>query len=709
MTGSGPDLTLVSFAVAAASYLVLACFFVLSWKGRGTAWKGRTAGLALVVAAAVTGLWAGAEAWAEAADGPALVADLLSIGRSWMWLAVAYLVLRLLSSSDRLKPHQDPLLIALVGLVAISLLAVVGTHALILSDTARADLRFAAHLGLSVFGLVLIENLYQTARGGAIWAVKHLLIGLGALFAFDLFMYADALLLKRASDVTQAAQPLVAVLVVPLLLVAAARLRDFNIRVHVTRRVAVHTAALVSCGVYLLAAAAVAMMLRRFDLTWGPTLQVVFLVGALVVLAVLLSSAQARAHGRHFIERNFFSFAYDYREEWLKLVRIMSDSGQPSSLAERAIRASAEIFHCRAGALLLRRPEDGKLHPAGFWHWPRPADLGPPPAALLERVSIERPAVELRLNQRLHDDDAAEAASRAWLSHFKEPWILTGLHVHGRLIGVVLIGRPMLSRRLGWEDYDLLSVLASQIGSYLAVEQMTRQLAEAQRFEQVSRRFSFVAHDLKNLITQLSIIVDQAQRHADNPEFFQDALTTVGESVEKMRTMVLRLRERSADDEVQEPVDLAALLKEQAASAGRRDARVTCRLEAEDLVVLAERDQLNSILQNLIDNACEAQGGQDAEVEIALARSGDTAVVEVSDDGPGMSARFIEDELFSPFSSTKPDGFGIGMYQCRLSAERWGGSIEVHSKVGRGTTVRLMLPVRPSSADLVEPRLTAAA
>jgi signal transduction histidine kinase len=262
----------------------------------------------------------------------------------------------------------------------------------------------------------------------------------------------------------------------------------------------------------------------------------------------------------------------------------------------RAVKASAQVFDCGAGALFWRPSEDLAFQPAGFWNWSKPAAGAAPPDALLRLVSAARPAVEVRLDQTFAADDAEDRAIREWLSRFKQPWILLALHVRGRLLGFILIGCPMLSRRLGWEDHELLSVLASQIGSYLAVEQMARQLAEAQRFETVSKQFSFVAHDLKNLITQLSIILEQARRHSGNPVFVEDALVTVGEAVEKMRTMLLRLRQTTPKQP--EMLEVSELVERLIARANAGELQITFEKRAADLVVRAEPDDLNSVIQN---------------------------------------------------------------------------------------------------------------
>ncbi len=62
------------------------------------------------------------------------------------------------------------------------------------------------------------------------------------------------------------------------------------------------------------------------------------------------------------------------------------------------------------------------------------------------------------------------------------------------------------------------------------------------------------------------------------------------------------------------------------------------------------------------------------------------------DNGPGMEARFIEEELFKPFHSTKSGGFGIGAYRCRVLAREPGGEPEAVSARVAGTTMRLSLP-----------------
>jgi signal transduction histidine kinase len=81
-------------------------------------------------------------------------------------------------------------------------------------------------------------------------------------------------------------------------------------------------------------------------------------------------------------------------------------------------------------------------------------------------------------------------------------------------------------------------------------------------------------------------------------------------------------------------------------------------------------------------------------IEVRLGADGGMARIEVEDTGCGMDPDFIRSELFKPFRSTKgAKGMGIGAYQIRETLRAAGGDVEVLSEVGKGTTVRMSLPL----------------
>jgi putative PEP-CTERM system histidine kinase len=291
----------------------------------------------------------------------------------------------------------------------------------------------------------------------------------------------------------------------------------------------------------------------------------------------------------------------------------------------------------------------------------------------------------------------------AWPDRPQDAWLLLGLRSRGRCLGLLLLGRPRVVRSLTWEDHDLLGIFAAEIGGYLAEEQAARALAEAQRFTALAKSFSFVAHDLKNVVTQLALLLQQAKRHGDKPEFMRDTLLTVSDSVDKMRAVLLRLRESAENGETR-PVELVGLLEDVAARRLRAGRGLELDLPPGPITVAAGPEALTSMVENLVDNAHEAGG---TTVQLALTAAAGQVLMEVRDNGPGMSREFVAEHLFRPLTSAKSDGFGIGLYQCREWAERWGGRLDVTSAPGAGTTVRLTLPLL-AQAPAPSPRAHAA-
>jgi signal transduction histidine kinase len=110
------------------------------------------------------------------------------------------------------------------------------------------------------------------------------------------------------------------------------------------------------------------------------------------------------------------------------------------------------------------------------------------------------------------------------------------------------------------------------------------------------------------------------------------------------------------------------------------------------LPVVADPERLAAMSGHLVQNALDAAGA-DGHVTVSLRRSGDHAVLEVQDDGPGMPRELLRDRLRHPFQSDKPGGFGLGLFECSELARELGGELAVESEPGRGTAARLRLPL----------------
>jgi len=210
---------------------------------------------------------------------------------------------------------------------------------------------------------------------------------------------------------------------------------------------------------------------------------------------------------------------------------------------------------------------------------------------------------------------------------------------------------------------------------------------------------AFVVHDLKNLVAQLSLMLRNAQRHRDNPEFQADMLSTVENVIERMQGLLLQLRVGARPVEQPAPVRVTDALSR--AVAQRRGLQPEPSLEVDASLagrsVLAHADRLERVIGHLLQNAADASAASGI-IRVRARSEGDRALIEVEDNGKGMSEEFIRTRLFRPFSSTKTHGMGIGTFESREYVRELGGSLEVESREGSGTTFRIRLPLVPDPA-----------
>ena len=279
-----------------------------------------------------------------------------------------------------------------------------------------------------------------------------------------------------------------------------------------------------------------------------------------------------------------------------------------------------------------------------------------------------------------------------WLRGWSSAWVLVPLMHRHELLGFMVLVRPDGRTRLHPEDGELLETVASHVAGHLAEEQHTRTLEEGRRFAELSRGLAFIAHDLRNLANELSLTLSNARKHIANPDFQKDMLLSMEESVTAMQRLLDRLKSGGVPTEPRAPTDLARLLGD--ALRGRTEIGPV-QVEVEpgtELRVAADPDRLVAMTGHLVRNAVEA-AGEAGHVVVRLRREDGHGVVEVADDGPGMTPEFLHERLFHPFGSSKADGFGIGLYECRKLAEEMGGELVIESSPGHGTRARLRFPL----------------
>ncbi len=671
--------------IGTASYGATAAAFLFLFLLLTTSWRGRMQGMLLAGASVVTALWAAAAAVLAARPTQSLMAaELLEIARSACWLM--FLVVLLGYSRKAVRPLRlAAAALALFCIFALASTAYTGG----MWGTRAGMLDVLIRVALAVSGVVLVEQLYFNVPPQQRWGIKFLCLGLGGMFAFDFYLYSEAMLFRSLNPDTWAARGLVNAFVVPLLAVSTARNPRWSMEVSVSRRIVFHSTAILGASAYLVLMAGAGYYIRYFGGSWGVVLQVVVSFAAVLVLFVVGFSGTARARLRVFLSKNFFTYRYDYREEWLRFTRTLSEGKPGLQLRERSIQAIADLVDSPAGALWLT-DDTGAYDLVAHWNmqWAQGREETDGPLA---RFLQSRHWVIDLAAYDAQPQSYEGLAIPPWLRALDQAWLVVPLILHEHMLGFVVLARSKGKVKLDWEVSDILKTAGRQAASYLAQLEAAKALLVARQFESFNRMSAFVVHDLKNLIAQLSLVLSNADRHKHNPAFQEDMIGTVRDSVEKMKRLLTQLR-GAYTLEPAAPVALDELLRQLIDS--RAAQRPPPRLESAErsLTVMAHAARLDRVIGHLVQNAVDATP-PDGEVVVRLTRQNGNAVIEVSDTGSGMSEEFLRYRLFKPFESTKATGMGIGTYEVQHYVRELGGRIDVRSREGAGTSFRMTLPL----------------
>jgi putative PEP-CTERM system histidine kinase len=665
----------VCYGIGCFSFLVLI----------GLMLRSRHAGIGfrVIVVYGITALWAfaaGIQYW-----GSPGIAHVLDSVRGAAW--VEFLALILIGASSTTGKAEN--LFYKFVIPALCIVAIGNDLRFVTSAVGPTDLtatQVFLRIAMDVSGLLLVENLFRNTLPTRRWQVIPLCIACSALFAYDLFVFVDATVVRAIDPVFLAGRGIVLALIVPPLVVSMARNETWNIDIHVSRRIVFHTATLTVGGIFLLVAAGVASFIGQIPGDWGPILRLTFFVGSILAFVALFSVANLRSRLHHFLSENFFSARYDYRTEWMRCISTLSGSANPDPLPQRVIRAISDVVDSPGGVLWLK-DADGNYRVVASQSMTLTPSISEPAESTFmaafqhgKIVQVFKPA-----------DDGA--ANPPWVH--QNAWIAVPFF-SDQVSGFVVLSKPRAPLSLNWESFDLLLAVANQAASWLSEERAARALLESAALIEYGKRFSFVAHDVKNVSSQLEIMIANMRDFADRPDFRADMVRTMEASIKRLNSLVARLRPNSGLISPAQLLDVGSVI--QSVVTDWRNNAVSVKAELDQTVIsdtISEQD-LRSILTHLVANAVEASPGGE-EVIVSLRRSNQRAIIDIQDNGSGMNASFVQNKLFEPLHSTKASGHGVGAFQARELIWAAGGALEVSSTVGRGSLFRIILPEAKSS------------
>ena len=636
---------------------------------------------AFVTALVATALWALATAGIDARD---FVTTIAEEARNIAWLAfMLVLVHRNRASGTALTAVYAATM--LLALVAIGLAVLETLPPMRSSLAVLADLRLVIQMMGTIGALVLVSHLHDAAGLAARGWMAPTVGALAGMWCLDLLLFSTAYLQSDWPAVLVVVRGFGMAGIALIFALAAQRGGDWSLSV--SRTVAMRTLVVVGLLAYLGFTLLLTSLAGGLGGSYARLLQTAAVFGSTAALLTLMSAPWLRAWTKVKVAKHLFRHRYDYRTEWQRFAETLgTPDAATAPLAERIVKAVADLTDAPAGLLLVSVA--GRLEPGTTWNWDGPADVVD--GALADHLAATGRIIELD-TVRAEPTDGEAMLVPAWMIERADAWVIVPLLRGSVLIGAILLARPPVDRALDWEDLDLLRVAGRQAASYLAEDRAHAALADAARFDEFSRRFAFIMHDIKNLVSGLNLVARNAERHADNPAFRADMVETLKDSAARMNALLARLSQHHHSSvEPLQPVDLAALA-----------IRIAAERRAQHPIVvrgagfaLAQPGRIEQLLGHLVQNAIEASVATDA-VTILVAAAGERASVEVIDTGCGMTATFVREQLFRPFASSKPGGFGIGAYEARQLAEAMGGSIAVASREGEGSRFRLILPAAP--------------
>jgi putative PEP-CTERM system histidine kinase len=548
------------------------------------------------------------------------------------------------------------------------------------------SLGFTLALAGAILGLVLVEQCFRRTPAASRWQVRPLLLGFAALLGYDMFLYSDAMLFRVLDADLWGARGITQALTVPLFVLTLDRTRNWSFELAVSRGVLTGSTALAATGAYLLVMAGAGFLLRLVGGSWGRALESALIFAALLLLVFVSLSATFRAKIRVFVAKHFFTYRYDYREEWLRFTNTLTTMSS-SNPGAACIKALGDLVESPGGAVWLRGAA-GQYRQGPRMQFPSLDDAHESSAPLPE--FLRRTGWVLEISDVLSRPANYERVELpVSIVSLPEAWLIVPLQTADELVGFVVLMRPRVRIDIDWEVRDLLKTAGRQAASFLAYAMATEALLEARKFDAFHRLSTFVVHDLKNLIAQLQLMLSNVERHRDNPDFQRDMLLTIEHVVGRMHQLMLQLRPDATGGDRPKPVDVAAVAARIQALRAVGRAGLTLILD-EGILAWAHEDRLERVLAHLVQNAFDASGN-DPQVRLRVARDGAEVVIEVSDRGSGMTAEFVRERLFRPFQTTKEMGMGIGAFECQQYVLQVGGSIDVQSQpeIGTKVTVRL--------------------
>jgi putative PEP-CTERM system histidine kinase len=556
------------------------------------------------------------------------------------------------------------------------------------------DPRFFSHNCLAITGLILIEYLYKNADTSQKSAIKFICFGLGCLFLFDFVLFSKSLLYTELDFGLWNSRGFIHLLLMPFLAVSIKRLQQKSTatEIPISRQILFPTAILFSTGIYLVLMSLAGYYIKDSGGDLGQAVLPIFIFLTILLFLLLAFSQKIRTKVRINFTKHFFQYNYDYREQWLKLSKSLTKLNTQNELLSLIIKTMAGLVDGFGGGLWLKNDQ-------GNYYLAKYDSLG---FHALQIIDSDDPVIQFLINKKWTIDFVeynnnpqkyTELDLSQWFAETSDVWLIIPLFKQNEMLAFVVISKAIVPRQLNWEDHDILKTVAMQLSNALALSHASDELSRSRQFEAYNQLSAYLVHDLKNLVTQVSLIVKNAETYKHNPEFIDDSIDTLKNVSGKLQHLVGQLKKEQLNAADPETVDLLKVIADIAIQQAGNKPKLSVATQTETCLVKGANAKMTAILGHLVQNAQEATK-DNGLVKLELFKNKQQAIIKIIDNGIGMDSTFISERLFKPFDTTKGNaGMGIGVYEARDYILKQSGQINVKSAPGQGTTFIISLPL----------------
>jgi len=559
---------------------------------------------------------------------------------------------------------------------------------------------YVFHLFIIAGAVLILMNLERTLRdstGRMRWQIKFMALGIGCILAARIYTSSQTMLFHALNLLLELVNDGALILGSVLIARSLLRTRVLNVDFYMSQSFLYNSFTVLFVGIYLITVGLLTKLTLHFNGGQNIPFRAFFVLLAIVGLSILLLSDRLRKQTKRFISRHLQRPLYDYRKEWAKFTRSTTSVTEMKDLCTAIVNMVSKTFDTLSVTIWMLDDSQERVSVYGSTAFTeeKSHEIGLVESTVIEFVRI------MRVKPFPIDFDYAEETLPKEFENFDEDFFdrariryCLPLVAGENLLGIITLSDRVGNDPLSVEDFDLLGTIANQVAASLLNLMLSERLREAKEMEAFQTMSAFFVHDLKNLASKLSLTMQNLPNHFDNPEFRKDAFRTMSQSLDKINLMSSRLTSLSqklelhlAEADINDVV--AAALS---GLDGSLRERLTQELQTAPKIAL-DSEQMQNVLTNLILNANEATGDT-GNIVIASGQKDGWVFLSVRDDGCGMSREFIEKSLFHPFQTTKNRGMGIGLYHSKTIVDAHKGKIEVESEEGKGSTFRVLLPVK---------------